>query len=83
MQLRKEHVLALLALLVGAYVARGYLGGPPSFRRYSPAAADYKAKSVVTPQLVATDATAAKRRDPFTEPSETRPLPPRQLDFPP
>jgi len=83
MQLRKEQVLALLALVLGAYVARGYLGGPPSFRRYSPAAAEYESKPVETPQLVATDAAASKRRDPFTEPSETRPLPPRQLDFPP
>ena len=83
MQLRKEQVLALLTLLVGAYVARGYLGGPPSFRRYSPKAADYEAKPVGVQQLAAAAAPAAKRRDPFTEPSETRPLPPRQLEFPP
>ena len=83
MQLRKEQVLALLTLLVGAYVARGYLGGPPTFRRYSPKAAEYEAKPVGAQQLVAADAAAPKRRDPFTEPSETRPLPPRQLDFPP
>ncbi|MFN6145184.1 MAG: tetratricopeptide repeat protein [Planctomycetota bacterium] len=83
MQLRKEQVLALLTLVFGAYVARGYFAAPPTFRRYAPKAAEYEAKPVGAPLLVASEASAQKRRDPFTEPSETRPLPPRPLDFPP
>jgi tetratricopeptide (TPR) repeat protein len=83
MQLRKEQALALLTLLFGAYIARGYFGGPPTFRRYSPQVAEYEAKAVGAPKLVDTPASAARRTDPFTEPSETKPLPPRPLDFPP
>lgn len=83
MAMRKEQVLAVLTLVVVALVAKGYLGGPPAFRRYSPQAAEYEAATVAVPALVDSSAPAPARRDFCTEPSETKSLPPRALDFPP
>jgi len=83
MALRKEQVLAGLTLVVTALVARGHLGGPPVFRRFAPKAAEYEAAPVAMPALASANAPAVARHDFCTEPSETKPLPPRTLEFPP
>jgi tetratricopeptide (TPR) repeat protein len=81
--LRKEQVLALVALLLVGYCSRGYFGEPGWSTRFSPQIAEYATATVPTTPLVTGEPPALLRRDFFTEPSETRPLPPRELAFPP
>lgn len=83
MAMRKEQVLALLALALGLLVGRRYLEEPPPGKRFSPQRAEYEPKVLAATPLVTTAPPPLVRRDFCTEPSETRPLPPRQLDFPP
>ena len=82
MAVRKEQVLAGLALLLGLLWARSYFGEPATGKRFAPGKREYAAKPVGASPLVSEAAPAMVRRDFCTEPSETQPLPPRQLEFP-
>jgi tetratricopeptide (TPR) repeat protein len=83
MAIRKEQVLALLALATAVLVGNKYRSDPMPGPTYRPGKLEFKAAAVTATPLVAESAPAAGRRDFCTEPSETRPLPPRELDFPP
>ncbi len=83
MGLRKEQVLALLTLAMGGWMVRSLLQPPMLASGFTPTKIDYQAVAVPTTVLVTTSAPALARVDFCTEPSETRPLPPRDLDFPP
>lgn len=83
MSIRKEQVLAIAVLLLAVWIGRGYLGEPEISSRFAPQRAEYEAKPVPAAQLVAAAGQAPVRRDFCTEPSETQPLPPRELAFPP
>jgi tetratricopeptide (TPR) repeat protein len=81
--IKKEQTLALLTLLVGAWAASSYLT-PAEFRAsFTATRLEYAAKPPLATPLVGGDAAPMQRRDFCTEPSETRPLPPRALAFPP
>ncbi|MGC6486160.1 MAG: tetratricopeptide repeat protein [Planctomycetota bacterium] len=83
MNIRKEQVLLILVALTAAYCSRDMLSVEPLRVRYSPTTLEYEAKPFRAAALVSSDAEEIVRRDFFTEPSETRPLPPRELAFPP
>ena len=83
MAIRKEQVLAIVALVFGALAARGSFEEPRGTARFNPTKNEFAPKAFVPTALVTTAPGALVRRDFCTEPSETRPLPPRQLDFPP
>jgi tetratricopeptide (TPR) repeat protein len=83
MAIRKEQILFGLALAFGGYVASGYFGEPVGGRRFSPQLDEYAAVPLQPAPLVSGAAVDAKRADLCTEPSETKPLPPRPLAFPP
>ncbi|MBL9078617.1 MAG: hypothetical protein JNL08_13990 [Planctomycetes bacterium] len=83
MAIRKEQVLVLVTLAVGAWIAKSLLAEPARSATFQPSKIEYAAKAVA-PTVLATDAPRPGGRADFcTEPSETRPLPPRVLDFPP
>ncbi|MCU0865189.1 MAG: hypothetical protein MUC36_15490 [Planctomycetes bacterium] len=81
--MRKEPVLALLTLGLAGWIGSGYLETPTATSRWSPKKLEFVPGAVAEAPLVAAAAAAAVRADFCTEPSETRPLPPRELDFPP
>jgi len=83
MGIRKEQVLLLLTLGVGALVARSLLQEGVRAQTWTPKALAREVPPV--PSVTMLDAAAAppSRKDLFLEPRETRPLPPRELDFPP
>jgi tetratricopeptide (TPR) repeat protein len=83
MAIRKEQVLVLLTLAFGAWTLQSLLQDPPRAAAFQPTKIDYAAAAVTPTVLVAGSPPAATRRDFCTEPSETRPLPPRALEFPP
>ncbi|HEU4418336.1 MAG TPA: hypothetical protein VFT55_05315, partial [Planctomycetota bacterium] len=83
MAIRKEQVLTLLALATAVLAGRQYLEESPPGSGYRPGKLEFTATAVAATPLVTDKAPAASRRDFCTEPSETRPLPPRALDFPP
>ena len=83
MSVRKEQVLLILVVLLAAYCSADKLAVDVMAVRYSPTALEYEPAAFREAALVATDADDIVRRDFFTEPSETRPLPPRELGFPP
>ncbi|MFK7739324.1 MAG: tetratricopeptide repeat protein [Planctomycetota bacterium] len=83
MSIRKEQILLILVLLLGAWLVKGYLKDSNSVRRTAFNETNYKADAFGALSLVDTAAGDLKRRDLMTEPSETRPLPPRELSFPP
>lgn len=83
MSVRKEQVLLILVVLLAAYCSADKLAVDVMPVRYSPTALEYEPAAFREAALVATDADDIVRRDFFTEPSETRPLPPRELGFPP
>jgi tetratricopeptide (TPR) repeat protein len=83
MAIRKEQVLALVTLAVGALVGKRYFEEGVFPTRVTPKKLEYAPKPVTAPPLVTAAAPAVVRRDFLTEPSETRPLPPRTLAFPP
>lgn len=83
MAIRKEQVLLLLTLGVGALVARSLFEEGPRASTWSPKVLERTPAPVPVTALVTEAAPPAARRDICTEPSETRPLPPRALDFPP
>ena len=82
MSLRKEQVLALLAL---AFCGWWYSRMEPAVlsRRFNPKVEEHEVAPVAKAPLVEADAASAGRDDVFTEPRETQPLPPRELSFPP
>ena len=83
MSVRKEQVLLVLVLLLAAYCSSDMLSVEPMRVRYSPATLEYEAAEFRAAALVPDGDGEIARRDFFTEPSETRPLPPRELAFPP
>jgi hypothetical protein len=83
MGIRKEQVLALLALATAVLAGRKYFDEAPPGASYRPGKLEFTANAVAPTPLVTEGASAASRRDFCTEPSETRPLPPRDLAFPP
>ena len=83
MGLRKEQVLALVALALGAWVGLGYLEEPSYTPRFAPKKVGYEAKPVVATPLASDTKVELSRPGLCTEPSETKPLEPRLLDFPP
>ncbi|MBL8727727.1 MAG: hypothetical protein JNM25_04800 [Planctomycetes bacterium] len=83
MGMRKEQVLALLTLLLGGWMARSLLQEPMRPTSFQPTKIDYEPAQVPAAVLVTTAAPPLARADFCTEPSETRPLPPRELEFPP
>tara|TARA_R110002094_G_scaffold124619_1_gene118959 strand:- start:905 stop:3589 length:2685 start_codon:yes stop_codon:yes gene_type:complete len=83
MSLRKEQVLLILVVLLGAYLAQGYFSFTKPIDRWRPQEKEYEAQPLADSLLVQAAADALVRRDFMTEPSETRPLPPRELAFPP
>ncbi|HEB53829.1 MAG TPA: hypothetical protein ENI87_11305, partial [bacterium] len=83
MSINKEQVLLLAVVLLAVWVGSGYLETPTASSRYSAAQEEYVEHPVVPTRLVGDFDGVIVRRDYFTEPSETRPLPPRRLAFPP
>lgn len=83
MEIRKEPVLFVVTALLGAWIAKGLLADVPLSSRFQPTKIEYAATPVTQTVLATGDAPALARRDFATEPSETRPLPPRALEFPP
>lgn len=83
MSIRKEQVLLILVVLLGAYYGQGYFGVRTPQDRSRTQVKEYEAQPLSVSPLVDGPASALVRRDFFTEPSETRPLPPRELAFPP
>ncbi|MEC8253037.1 MAG: tetratricopeptide repeat protein [Planctomycetota bacterium] len=84
MNVRKEQVLLILVVLLAAYCSSEKFGGvAPMPVRYSPTALEFEPAAFTQAALVDSEPDAIVRRDFFTEPSETRPLPPRELQFPP
>lgn len=83
MAIRKEQVLALATLGVAALVAPKYFRSPEAPPAIRLQQEEYKATPVRGYVLADANAPKAARRDPFVEPSETQPLPPRPIEFPP
>ncbi|MBX3464475.1 MAG: hypothetical protein KF830_15000 [Planctomycetes bacterium] len=82
MSIRKEQVLLLVVLAFAAWTANGLLQDPPRVAGFQPTRIEYAGAPVPTTTLAQGTAPPPARRDFCTEPSETRPLPPRLLDFP-
>lgn len=83
MGIRKEQVLVLVVLGIGALVWKGLAGSTVDIRSLSWKKQDYAPAAVragASPKAVEA---AAARSELFTEPRETRTLPPRELPFPP
>jgi tetratricopeptide (TPR) repeat protein len=83
MGVRKEQVLALASLAVVAWVWLGSGGEPGAARVSDPKWLTYEAPAPKGAPLLSGAAGRPARVDWFTEPRETRPLPPRDLPFPP
>lgn len=83
MGIRKEQVLLLLTLGVGALVARSLLQDGVRAQTWTPKTLAREAPPVTSVAVVDAAAKAPARRELFLEPRETRPLPPRELEFPP
>lgn len=83
MSLRKEQVLLILVILMAGYCGQDYFSIRQDVSRKSITRLPYESEPFGKTPLVETDAGALVRRDFLTEPSETRPLPPRELAFPP
>lgn len=82
MALRKEQVLLLLCVGAGALVWKSGRGDAWIAPRVMPSDQDYAAKKVPVAPLVAGALPEPARRSWFREPSETQPLPPRELPLP-
>lgn len=83
MAIRKEQVLCLLAFGAALLYAPAWLEQPALAGRFAPTKVGYEAPALPVTPLLTDAATPARRADFCTEPSETRPLPPRTLAFPP
>lgn len=82
MSIRKEQVLLILVVLTAAYCASD-MSVEQMRVRYSPATIEYEPAPFRPAALIESKPEPIVRRDFFTEPSETRALPPRELAFPP
>jgi len=83
MSLRKEQVLLILVVLMAAYCSQDYFSVTVMQSRAGVSRKEYEAVEFAATPLVVTPPAELVRRDFLTEPSETRPLPPRELAFPP
>ena len=83
MSIRKEQVLLILVVLFAAYCSQDFLSVDAMKVRYSPARIEYEPEAFRPAALVTGEGDKILRQDFFSEPSETRPLPPRDLPFPP
>ncbi|MCB9887284.1 MAG: hypothetical protein H6838_17475 [Planctomycetes bacterium] len=83
MSLRKEQVLALLTLLLAAWIWNGRRQPLVMVDRITMKQLDYEPGKVAETPLAGPGDGQLRRRDFATEPSETQPLPPRPLAFPP
>lgn len=83
MNIRKEQVLLILVVLMAAYCSTDYFKVPKLIAKYNPDRIEVEETPFQKASLVDGAADELNRRDFFTEPSETRPLPPRELEFPP
>lgn len=82
MNLRKEQVLLIAALLLGAYSYKSMQSGEAPQYRFSSETRDYTPEPLPASVLAAPVTVAVPKRDWCREPSETQPLPPRPLAFP-
>ena len=82
MALRKEQVLALSSLALGALVLTRCKDEEWRAPSIATTVKAYVAATPPTAPLLTTPANAASQRQWFREPSETQPLPPRPLPFP-
>ncbi len=83
MAIRKEQVLALLTLVVAGMVWNGRRAAQPMVASVNPKSLEYEVAPVRTAPLAGAPTVPLARLDFATEPSETQPLPPRPLAFPP
>lgn len=83
MALRKEQVLFVATLAIAALVWNSQRQSPALVASVSMKTEEYQPKPVVATPLAGEAGAALRRRDFATEPSETQPLPPRLLPFPP
>lgn len=83
LSINKEQVLALLAIAIGAWIYSDLGQTTRGRSTYNPNDIELEIPPVPKAPLVEGPPAAGGRRDLFTEPRETRPLPPRALDFPP
>ncbi|MCA8952780.1 MAG: hypothetical protein KDE27_24935, partial [Planctomycetes bacterium] len=81
--MKKEQVLALIALAVGAWIYSGFGASGGGRPVYTPKPLELDVTPVDPAPLVEAGPSDSGRRDLFTQPRETRPLPPRELAFPP
>lgn len=83
MSIRKEQVLLILVVLLAAYLGRSYFNVIKPRSRGSSSKIEFEVQPFEAAALIGSAADPLQRRDFQTEPSETRPLPPRELAFPP
>jgi hypothetical protein len=83
MSIRKEQVLLILVVLMVGYCSQDSFGIEQMRRGKATPKKEYKVIPFAPAPLVDSEAEALVRRNFLTEPSETRPLPPRDLRFPP
>lgn len=83
MSIRKEQVLLILVVLMVGYCSQDSFGIKQMRRGKATPKKEYKVIPFAPAPLVDSEAEALVRRNFLTEPSETRPLPPRDLRFPP
>ncbi|MFM1872941.1 MAG: hypothetical protein RL398_2363 [Planctomycetota bacterium] len=83
MAIRKEQVLAVACLVVAGLVYSSRSGGPPMVTSITMQQLEYKPGEVRSMPLASGEAIPMRRKSFATEPSETQPLPPRALAFPP
>ncbi len=83
MNIRKEPVLLGLTAGVVALIAGRWFEEPFFPQKFNATVRAYETKAVPTTTLAGTVGKPAVRANYFTEPSETKSLPPRLLDFPP
>ncbi len=82
MALRKEQVLVLASLAVGVLVWKSSGGAEWRVPQLTTSRLEFTAGKVPTAPVVTTDGQELSLRRWFREPSETQPLPPRDLPFP-
>ena len=82
MALRKEQVLVLAAIAIGALVYKSGMDEGWRAPSLSPKSKEYVKSALPSAPLVGDAATEPSTRRFFREPSETQPLPPRPLPFP-
>lgn len=82
MSLRKEQVLLIATLVLGAWVFNSLRRDEATNYTFRPKAKTLEVTALPPDALAAVEAVAVPSRDWGREPSETQPLPPRALEFP-